>query len=346
MVRLSFDYTTASKEFDSFINDHSGVATILIHKNADGDCISAGLALSLWLQNKYNVKVISPNRYSDSFAWLPNSINMLIYDSLFKDAIIDHLKASDIVFCVDFSQQCRIDDTLAGLLEGKKLFIIDHHPEEPDIIGQRCINSSATATCEILYELFHIIDKKSITEDIAQCLYAGILTDTGKFSTANMTYRVHEIAGEMLKTNKIDVNEIQRLIYCNNRLVRMRFLGHVLSKCLKIVPGYNVSYITISKEDISRFYLHSGDTDGIVNYGLALKNIKLTALFKEKKDGIYISFRSIGDFSVNELAKQYFNGGGHKNAAGGFSTKSLIEAVNDFVNIVKSIPSLNDATKK
>ena len=346
MISSSFDYITAAKELDSFIQHSSGPVTVLIHKNADGDCISAGLALSLWLPDKYNIKIVSPNRYSDSFSWLPNSINMLIYDSLFKEAIVDHLKASNIVFCVDFSQRCRTDETLAVLLEGKKVFIIDHHPEEPDIIGKTCINSSAASTCEILYELFSIIDKSSITDDIAKCLYSGILTDTSKFSTANMTHRVHEIAGEIIKDHSIDVNDVQRLIYCNNRLARMRFLGHVLNKCLKIVPGHKVSYITISREDISRFYLHAGDTDGIVNYGLSLKDIKLTAMFKEKKDGIYISFRSVGDFAANELAKQHFNGGGHKNASGGFSTKSLIETVNDFVNIVKSIPSLHDETKQ
>ena len=346
MSRSSFDYSTKAKELDKFIKDHSGSATILIHKNADGDCVGAGLALSLWLQSKYNVKIISPNRYSDSFSWLPNSINMLIYDSLFKDAIIEHMKTSDIVFCVDFSQKCRIDETLAALLDKKNVFIIDHHQETPDIAGETCINSSAAATCEILYELFSLIDKKSITDNIVQCLYAGILTDTGKFSTSNVTYRVHEITAEILKTHKINVNEIQRLIYCNNRLVRMRFLGHILSKCLKIIPGYNVSYITISKEDISRFYLHAGDTDGIVNYGLSLKDIRLTAMFKEKKDGIYISFRSIGDFAVNEFAKQYFGGGGHKNASGGFSTKSLAETVEDFVNIIKTIPFLHDTKKK
>lgn len=345
---VGFNYKQISETLLKCLDTCKKDICIFIHKNADGDCLGAGLGLGLWLQNRgFNAKIISSNNFSENYTWMPNSMNLLIYDSIFKNAVIEHIEKSNLIFCVDFSQKCRIDEELVKLIENKNktIFVIDHHLEESEFKGFNFINNLATSTCEMLYEVLKNINKKEITEDIAKCIYVGIITDTGKFMTSNMNYHVHEIAAELLKSNDIDVAKIQNNIYCNNRLVRMRFLGHVLSKCLRIIPDCKTSYISISQEDYSKFYLRPGDTDGIVNYGLSLKGTILTAMFNEKKDGIYISFRSVGDFAVNEFAKTYFNGGGHKNAAGGFSKLSLKETVNNFVNIIKKLNNIQNGKK-
>ena len=260
---VSFNYKQISETLLKCLDTCKKDICIFIHKNADGDCLGAGLGLGLWLQNRgFNAKIISSNNFSESYTWMPNSMNLLI----------EHIEKSNLIFCVDFSQKCRIDEELVKLIENKNktIFVIDHHLEESEFKGFNFINNLATSTCEMLYEVLKNINKKEITEDIAKCIYVGIITDTGKFMTSNMNYHVHEIAAELLKSNDIDVAKIQNNIYCNNRLVRMRFLGYVLSKCLRIIPDCKTSYISISQEDYSKFYLRPGDTDGIVNYGLSL----------------------------------------------------------------------------
>jgi phosphoesterase RecJ-like protein len=194
----------------------------------------------------------------------------------------------------------------------------------------------------MLYEIIKNIDIGTITKDIAISFYLGIMTDTCKFTTPNVTYHTHEIIAEILKRHDIDISKIQNLIFNNNSPTKIHFLGYMLLKRLKIITNYNTSYMMITKEDYTKFRLRTGDTDGIVNYGLSLKDVFFTAMFNEKKDGIYISFRSIGNFPVNDFAKTYFNGGGHKNAAGGFSNMTLKETVKNFVNIIKSLKNIKD----
>ena len=341
---MEVDYSLYSEKLKNFIDSsEKKVASILIHKNADGDCVGAGLALSFLLEKEgyTDVKIISTNAFNDNYLWMPNSDKIVVFDSMFKDICVDHINNSDVVFCVDFVQKCRIDEVLAELIKDKKTCIIDHHLEQSEFEGEHIINSAAASTCEILDELISRKYNDKIDYNIALSLYTGIMTDTGRFTTQNMTYRVHEISAEILKNYNIDISLVNKNIYGNNRFARMRFLGHVLSRCLKVIPDYKVAYVTLSHQDTARFYLKQGETDGIVNYGLSMKNIIVSALFNEKKEGVYVSLRSIGDFAVNEFAKQYFNGGGHKNAAGGYIiNKTLDESVQYFIDLIKKIDSL------
>ena len=331
---LVCDYNELSGVFSNFINECKGKkVTLLMHKNADGDCMGASLAVCIFLESLgYDCKIISPNAYSRNFNWMPCSSNILIFNSLFRSTVVSHIDESSIIMCLDFSQKSRIDQELANLIEGKNVCIIDHHQEKPDINGVNILNSTSSSTCEIVYEIMNIAYRDKINKDIATCLYSGILSDTGHFITQNMTYRVYEIAAELMKDFGLEVRVIDKNIFGNNRFARMRFLGHVLSKCLKIVPDYKVAYIVLTKEDTEKFYLKQGETDGLVNYALSIENIEFAALFNQKADGVYISLRSIGDFSVSDFAKKYFNGGGHKNAAGGFSNSSISDTVNNFIN--------------
>ena len=337
-----YNYLKDSEVFKSVINGSlSKKATILMHKNADADCVGASLALSLLLEKLgFECKIVSSNGYSSNFRWMPNIDKVVIFDSIFKGTIIDYISSCDIVFCLDFSQSIRIDSNIVGLLDGKKVCIIDHHPDQPDFVAVNILNSLAASTCEIIYELISLSYSEMLDKSIAECLYAGILSDTGHFITQNMTYRVHEIASDLLKRFNLDVHIINKNLFGSNRFARMRFLGHVLSRCLKIVPDYCVAYIVLTQEDTSKFYLKPGETDGIVNYALAIENIEVAALLNEKKDGVYISLRSVGDFSVSEFAKKHFNGGGHNNAAGGFSKKSIDETLKNFIDYISAIDSL------
>ncbi len=328
------DYSEISSLFCNFIDECKGKkVTLLMHKNADGDCIGASLAVCMFLEALgCECKVISTNAYNRNFNWLPYSSNILIFNSLFRSTVVNYIDESSVIICLDFSQKSRIDPELANFLDGKRVCIIDHHQDKPDINGVNIINSEASSTCEIIYEILNIAYSDKINKDIATYLYSGILCDTGHFITQNMTYRVYEIAADLMKRFNLEVHIINKNIFGNNRFARMRFLGHVLSRCLKIVPNYKVAYIVLTKEDTEKFYLKQGETDGLVNYALSIENIEFAALFNQKNDGVYISLRSIGDFSVSDFAKKYFNGGGHKNAAGGFSNSSIADTVSNFIN--------------
>ena len=331
---LECNYSELSSKFKNFVDNGNGKKiSILVHKNADGDCIGASLAVSILLESLgYECKIISSNAYNRNFNWMPQISNVLTFNSLFRSTVINHIEESDRIICLDFSQKSRIDQELVTLIENKNVCIIDHHPDKPDINGHEILNPSASSTCEIVYEILNISYGDKLNKEIATCLYSGIISDTGHFVTQNMTYRVHEIAAELMKNFGLEVHIINKNLFGNNRFARMRFLGHVLSRCLKIVPDYKVAYIVLKKEDTDRFFLKQGETDGLVNIALSIENIEFAALFNQKTDGIYISLRSIGDFSVSDFSKKYFNGGGHKNAAGGFSNCSIEETVSNFIN--------------
>ena len=347
----NFDYESKAKEFvekfnvlDADGNVKKQRVSILVHKNPDGDTLGSGLALSLWLQKSgHEVKILAPNRYPEVFASLPNSMNILIFNSpLFHDATLNYLNSSDSIICVDFGQKKRLDDAFAeAVFDLKKpFFTFDHHLDPVEIEGYVCSNTSAASTCEIVYELLKSLNPNCIDDEIAQCLYTGILTDTSRFMTANMTPRVHEIAAELLTYPSIVVDKMYKNLFGSFRYSRMKLLGHLLCHCMRTIKDYKVAYLFLSLEDSKRYKIFPGDTDGIVNYALSVKNVILGAMFKEKEDGVYISFRSIGEFSVNDFSAKHFNGGGHRNAAGGSSKLSLEKTIEKFENVIKEYEEL------
>ncbi len=197
-------------------------------------------------------------------------------------------------------------------------------------------NPQATSTAELVYELIiafggsHYIDK-----ELAECLYTGILTDTLCFTTPNTTPRSHIIVAHLLQQG-IDIAKINTSIYSSHSLNRLKLLGFVLSNRLTVMKKYKTAYIVIKAADAKYFHLKTGDTEGIVNYALSLKGVVFAALIKEKEDKISLSLRSIGDIPVNIWAKEYFQGGGHKNAAGGISDLSLKQTIEKFQELVKT----------
>ncbi|MDR2401873.1 MAG: bifunctional oligoribonuclease/PAP phosphatase NrnA, partial [Cytophagales bacterium] len=219
-------------------------------------------------------------------------------------------------------------------------FTFDHHLDGIEWEGYGCSNPIAASTCEIIYEIFKSLGDANIDDKIAQCLYVGIVTDSSRFMTSNMTPHVHEIAAHLLTYPSVVVDKIYENLYGSFRFSRMKLVGHLLCHCMRTIKGYKVAYIFLSFEDSNRYKIYPGDTEGIVNYALSIKNVSVAAMFKEKEDGTYISFRSIGDFAVNEFSIKYFGGGGHKNAAGGSSKMSLQNTISKFEETIKNYDEL------
>ncbi|MDX1630041.1 MAG: DHHA1 domain-containing protein, partial [Fulvivirga sp.] len=171
-------------------------------------------------------------------------------------------------------------------------------------------------------------------KDIAESLYAGIMTDTGSFKHPNTSENVFKVCADLVSLGA-DTARVSKLIYDNNSLNRIKFLGYALHEKLKVMMDYHTAYFAISAKELKEFESKTGDTEGLVNYALSIKGIKFAAVIIDRVEAVKMSFRSIGDFSVNEFARQHFNGGGHKNAAGGISNESLDKTVEKFEKLLE-----------
>lgn len=315
---------------------------IVPHKNPDGDAIGSTLGLYHYLiKGKHQATVITPNDYPDFLKWVPGENTVLKYDGQTKESntLIEN---ADIIFTLDFNAFHRTGNMESVLSESKALkILIDHHQEPDDYAKYIFSDVSMSSTCEMVYHFIDMLgDTKTIDAKIATCLYLGIMTDTGSFRFTCTTSTTHRIVANLIEKGA-DNAQIHNLVYDTNSYERLQLLGCALSN-LKVVPELKTAYITLSQEELNRFNYKKGDTEGMVNYGLSLENIIFAAIFiEDKKEGIIkISFRSKGDFSVNDFARAHFNGGGHINAAGGRSDETLLHTIEKFITI---LPSYNKA---
>ena len=309
-----------------------------MHTNPDGDALGTSLGLAAFLKKQgHQVSVIAPTSYPDFLEWLPGVSSVIIYDKSNQKLSLQLIVEADIIFCVDFAMLSRIHDLGPAVKSAKAIkIVIDHHLDMENFADLTFCNKKAAATAELVYDLIEALGaNKYIDKEIAECLYVGIMTDTVSFKTPNTTPHVHRIVANLLELN-IDIAKINKLIYENNSLNKLKFLSFVLSNRLTVLPAYRTAYFSIKVSDAKRFNLNSGDTEGLVNYALSIKDVTFAALIKEKQDGIYISLRSIGDIPVNTFAKKYFEGGGHKNAAGGISHLPLEETIIKFEELIKT----------
>ncbi|WP_191859116.1 DHH family phosphoesterase [Hanstruepera ponticola] len=309
---------------------------IVPHKNPDGDALGSTLALQLYLELKmHRCTIIAPNDYPDFLKWLPNESEILKYDSDFKscDTLI---KEADIIFTLDFNALNRVGDMETALSNSSAIKImIDHHQQPDDYATYTYSDSKMSSTCEMVYHFIDMLgDKNIIDTHIATCLYTGIMTDTGSFRFPSTTSDTLRVVAFLMDCGA-DHSEIHNQIFDTNSYERLQLLGKALSN-LKVIPESKTAYISLSQEELNAFNFKKGDTEGFVNYALSLKDIIFAAIFIEDKqqDIVKISFRSKGDFSVNEFARAHFNGGGHTNAAGGKSDFNLQDTIDKFISIL------------
>ncbi len=310
--------------------------TITTHLNPDGDALGSSLALYLFLIKigHPNLMVITPNEYPNYFKWMPSEKDILIYKNN-KEQADAYIEGSDLIFCLDYNTLSRIGDAEMSVRNSLAFKILIDHHQLPDTFDYMLSDISASSTCELIHRFIKdIFPEETINKDIATCLYTGLLTDTGNFQHS-LSPAVFLMAGDLL-SHQIDYTEIQQKIN-SFRAVRLRFIGNALLNRLRFLNDLNAAYITVTEQDAIKYKLASGDTEGLVNMPLGVNNVQISALFKESPEdkSIRISFRSKGDFSVEQLAREHFNGGGHKNAAGGKSFDSLNATVKKFITILQ-----------
>lgn len=325
-------------QFEEFFNiiENKNNVIIQIHINPDGDAVGSALALSIFLA-KLNIKnsVISPNRYPKFLRWLHGSKRIIIATEQF-DIVEELYKNADLIIYVDFNTARRAGEKIEKLILNSNCdkILIDHHPE-PDTNCNLVISTLKTSsTAEVIFSLIkNSIHFKHIDKRIAEAIYTGMVTDTGSFSYSCNNVSTYEVLSELMK-HRIDAQKIHNYIFDTFSLNRLKLIGHSLVNRLVVLPEYATSYIYLTKEDLKSFNYHTGDTEGIVNYGLTLDKIKFTAIFIEREDRIRISFRSKGNFDVNIFARSNFNGGGHKNAAGSESIENMENTIKYFISLL------------
>lgn len=305
---------------------------ITTHYKPDADALGSSLALAGYLDKKgHQVHVISPSDYPNFLNWMEGHNRVINYEAGRKKLSKTLIEEADMIFCLDFNSLDRINEMgeLVAQATATKI-LIDHHLEPQAFANYELWSTKAAATAELIYELIiKLNDRHFIDQDIAECLYAGIMTDTGQFKHPNTTKNVHLVTADLIERGA-DIAKVGRLIYDNNSLDRLKFTGYALSQKLKVLKDLRTAYFWISADDLKKFNSKTGDTEGLVNYALSLRGIVFSAVIIERPETIRISLRSKGSFSVNEFAKAHFEGGGHPNAAGGKSDLSLEETVKKF----------------
>lgn len=309
---------------------------IVTHHNPDGDAIGTSLALYHFLQAMgKESKVICPNPYPDFLKWLPGNDDVLFYSSDEKEtsSLIDQ---ADLIMALDFNVADRLKKLEKPIRKSNaSKILIDHHPNPGEFADYILSDSSVSSTAELLY---YIIEQwnmlEYINENFASCLYTGIMTDTGSFNYNSSQPYTYHVVSELLKL-RINKDKIYDAVYDNYSESRMRLLGYCLYQKMEVIASYHTAFISIDKEELKEFDFQEGDSEGFVNEPLSIKGVCFTAIFIERKDYVKISFRSKGSFPANEFAEKHFNGGGHKNAAGGFSYRSLNETLQRFRDLLK-----------
>lgn len=309
---------------------------ITTHQNPDGDAIGSSLGLTAILkQLGHFVTVITPTDSPDFLKWMPNFSEVLNFEGNEQPLAKKRIAEAELIFCLDFSSYSRLKNMEADIKASTaSIVLIDHH-EQPEVKANFIFwNQKAAATCELIYQLAErTIGSQLVDTDAATCLYAGLVTDTGSFRFDSTTSDVHRVAGELINKG-IRNSIVHRKLFDTNTFDRMRFLGFALHEKLVYLPEFRVAYFSFTKDELERFNSKNGDTEGIVNYGLSINGVVMSAIFVERDDLIKISFRSVDDFSVSELSRNHFDGGGHKNAAGGRSYESLQQTVERFLTLL------------
>jgi bifunctional oligoribonuclease and PAP phosphatase NrnA len=263
--------------------------------------------------------VVSPTDYGDFLKWMPGETEVINFEAE-TDKSIRLVSEADFIFCLDFNALKRIN-ALGELVKASpaKKVMIDHHLEPEDFAAYQLHDTQASSTCELIYDAIKIWgDEALVSKDIASCLYAGIMTDTASFKHRSTYPSTHLVAAALLNKGA-ESNVIFENIYDNYSLDRMRFIGYCLNEKLIVLPEYNTAYMIVTAEELKRYNSITGDTEGLVNYGLAIKGINFSVLIIDRTVARKMSFRSKGEFPANEFARKFFNGGGHFNAAGGES---------------------------
>ncbi len=336
MNRFFTDDLLEFGEFQDLLK-HPRDIVITCHQNPDGDAFGSSLGLYFFLQSFgiHQIKVISPTDYAGFLGWMPGVEDVLVFESPARESCRKLIENAGLIFCLDFSAASRLKEMEEPVRQsGAVKVLVDHHQQPEDFAKYVFWEESASSTCELVFRMIEKLgEKERIGFEAATCLYTGLLTDTGSFRFESTSSEVHRIAGELISKG-VKPHRVHRSLFDTNSFDRVRLLGYVISQKMAYLPEYRTVIMKVSENELRQFNSKNGETEGIVNYGLSIQNVVMSVIFIEKDQSIKISFRSVDAFSVSDLARDHFNGGGHHNAAGGKSELSMEETEQKFLNLL------------
>lgn len=318
----------------SFLNTSKNIV-IIGHRNPDGDAVGSTLALCLYLnKNGHKATVMMPNDFPDFLKWMPGAGEIVLFEKDSKKST-QLLNEAALIFTLDFNSLSRVGEEMQAVLEAvdTPFALIDHH-QQPDAYAKYVYSDvSICSTAQMVYHFIEMMDDLQLLDkEISTCIYTGIMTDTGSFRFSSTTATTHRVVAHLIESG-VDNAFIHQSVFDNNSAERMQLLGVALQN-LVILKEFNTAYITLTQDELDKHNFQKGDTEGFVNYGLSVKSVKFAAIFIENRQEkiTKISFRSIGSFDVNQFARNYFDGGGHINAAGAKSNLTLNDTVSYFIS--------------
>ncbi len=307
---------------------------VLSHRNPDGDAIGSALAMQHYLeQYGHTVHVFFPSEYPAEFEFLPAAEDILIWD-VHGEECRQVLSRKNVFLFLDFNALSRIDKMGEYIkdLPGVRV-LIDHHLYPEPIADYIFSEPAASSTCELVYRFIEAMgDGQKINPTVGKCIYTGIVTDTGSFKHATNS-RIFRIAADLIDRGMSDI-DVQDKIFNSNKVKHLRLLGHCLANRMEYLPQYRTAYIWLTRKDYETFDIQRGDTEGIVNHLLTIREVRLAAFIHNQPNIVKLSLRSKGDIDVQEICRTHFNGGGHKNAAGAYSHLSLKATIEKFLAIL------------
>ncbi len=323
---------------------------VLSHTNPDGDVLGSSLAWADFLRTfGHTVECIVPNRYPYFLEWMPGISGIRVFKDDKNGETSKFISECEIIFCLDFNCIARLEGLSEPILANKKakFVLIDHHLNPPAEYDIAFSYPECSSTSLLVYNLIERLSGVSaITKEMGEALFVGIMTDTGNFSFSNLSAELFETVASLVRLG-VDIPHIHSMVYNSFTADRVKLLGYALCKMETLkTNGIGVAYITLKESELRKFNFQQGDSDGFVNYPLTIKWLSMSVIFIETRNFIRISFRSRGDVDVSKFAKMYFEGGGHWNASGGKSFKSMPETVAYFRKCVEEFfndpANLND----
>lgn len=308
---------------------------ITTHYKPDGDAMGSSLGLFHFLKDKgHSVTVVTPSDYPEFLHWMPG--HSVVVDAIGQPAKAkEAVKNAELIFCLDFNAIHRCESVGPMIAaSGATKIVIDHHLHPEAFANHSFIHPEASSTSELIYHFIVFSGgKESISASCAECLYTGIMTDTASFRFSIMKADTHRIIADLMEAGAENFR-IHELIYDSWTENRIRLVAFATGEKMRVLPDYRTAIMDLSQEELNKFNHQTGDTEGIVNIPLSIKEIKMSAFFVERRKQVKISFRSKDDFNVRDLAAAHFEGGGHLNAAGGMSLLSLKDTVDKFLDIL------------
>ncbi|MFI3323257.1 MAG: bifunctional oligoribonuclease/PAP phosphatase NrnA [Rikenellaceae bacterium] len=310
---------------------------IVSHTNPDGDAIGSSLAWARVLRKKgHAVSCVVPNKYPYFLGWMEGIEELIIYKEN-AERVAQVVDKADIIFCLDFNSLSRLEglSEVIGANTSAKRVLIDHHLEPDAGYDVSFSHPDASSTCFVVYSVIEAMwGTELLDKSIGELLYVGMMTDTGNFSFSFLTPALYRSLA-VLAEKGIEIQKINSQVYNSFSEDRARLFGYVINRKMSIIRGGTVAYMALTEQEMRRYNFQQGDSEGFVNYPLSIQKMKISVIFIEHRKFIRISFRSRPHIDVNLFARKYFDGGGHKNAAGGKSYRSMEQTIAHFLTSIK-----------